>query len=704
MIQNNSNSIIATDKTQLGANYNPDMKTVDFKLASLNATDVILCIFDEAVGKDPIMNLNMIKNNETGLWETSVKTYVLFDLKKPFYYGYRVFGPNWVKKDDYTAGSDIGFINIVDENNNRFNPNKLAYDPYTRELSHLPSLTNTYLVNENNYTEDNAKTAPKSVFTYLNDVLIPKAPISSLKDEIIGEVHIKDLTECFNFEEKGTYKGASKFAKAIKQMGFTMVEFLPLNEFDDYDNYWGYMPLTYFSLTKKYAFDEVAGSALVEFRSLIKAFHENGLKVAMDVVYNHTGEGKINGYNKNEANLMSYALVDNQTYYKNTPNNFYVANSFCHNDFNVANKITKDLILDSIEYWVRQGVDAFRLDLAAALMDVSCGHTCCFDKHNSLIGTLKKDLSLRGINVLEPDETGDGIYLIAEPWTCSGENCYQLGNFPSYFGEWNDVCRDTIRANSIKPESTDLMGLKNLIEGTPFAFGTSLKPINYVSCHDGFSLNDLNSYDKPSPSTSGGNQYELCSSYNGDVSRQIVEMKKQIALLMLSKGTPMMQIGDIVAHTKFGNNNSYNKDDKTNYIDFKNINDITTKEGRIFDFVSGMIEFRKNHKIISSKNYNELIEYMDKDAVLVDADNKDYWYNPQTPFFGFKTTNDDVFYFALSKSENELEIALPKNSVGKNWHKVFDVSDIRQFQIQGEVYNFEKYKLLPYSCALFIEK
>ena len=296
-LSNTKRSLIASAKTRFGANYNPETNSLDFKLASDNAQDVILCIFDKPQGEDAKINIKMAKQPDSNIFETSVPIGELTDGTKPVYYGYRVFGKNWQYDDNFFNDPKSGFKSLVDKEGNRFNPNKLAFDPYTKELSHLPSDNpkgeDAFIVSEENCFEDNAKYAPKSVFVPIADTIIPKASPRLLSDEVIGEVHIKDLSINEDVQGAGTYLGAKNMAKKLKDLGFTMIEFLPLTEFDDGQgggNYWGYMPLGYFAPAKKYASDKSEGAALREFREMIKEFHNNNLKVCMDVVYNHTGE------------------------------------------------------------------------------------------------------------------------------------------------------------------------------------------------------------------------------------------------------------------------------------------------------------------------------------------------------------------------------------------------------------------------------
>ena len=219
-------SFVTNSKTNLGASLDSDGKKVNFKLYSKNATMVILCIFERPTGENAVMNLKMQKQKGSDIWETSVKTYALKDLKVPIFYGFRVFGPNWQYKDNFEVGTDIGFISKVDEYGNRFNPNKIAYDPYSKEISHLPSDVcpglEIFRSDDENYLKDNAKQAPKSVF-YLdsekNITTVEKRPFC---EEIIAETHIKDMTYNVTMREGGTYLGAAKFAPVIKRMGFTI--------------------------------------------------------------------------------------------------------------------------------------------------------------------------------------------------------------------------------------------------------------------------------------------------------------------------------------------------------------------------------------------------------------------------------------------------------------------------------------------------
>ena len=703
---------IPDSKTNLGANLAPNGKEVIFKLYSKNATMVILCIFEEPKEKDPVMNLVM-KKGENDIWETSVKTYALKDLKSPVFYGYRIFGPNWEYDEKFEPNTDIGFVCEVDDMGNRFNPNKLAYDPYSKELSHLPSDVSQDLEifrsSKNNYMKDNAKYAPKSVFfTDINPKPISMVEPRAFSEEVIGEVHIKDLTTNLPINERGTYLGAAKFAPVVKRMGFTMVEFLPLQEFDfreDGQNYWGYMTLGFFSPAKHYSFSKEYAKTLDEFRQMIDAYHKNGIKVCMDVVYNHTGEARIFNNDNDDACLFSYALIDNQSYYKLKDSKYYRQNSGCHNDTNSTNKGFCDMVADSVAFWANQGVDAFRFDLAVSLMDVSKTEKAQYCSHIGLCANLTNELEKRGVKVIsDPTQAQEGIVLIAEPWTCGGENSYQLGNFPNNWLEWNDVSRDTIRRAALFGSHINLNDVINIFEGTKSRFKDKYGAINYICCHDGFSLYDCNSFSKRNPYTTGGSDWEICfDNYNNEEIKEN-SIKKELAMLFLSKGVPMMQIGDIIMHSKDANNNSYNHDDKINYYNYNKANTKGSFENRIFEFCKNLITFRKNNKIFSAKNYDEKLTYYNEHAQIVDTKSENLKNDYNKNYIGIKIKRDEGdFFIGFSKHQYNYNFKLPPAQNGKNWYVIFDTSNKEHLTFEPKTFFGLDYILNPNALVLFGE-
>lgn len=703
-------NFIVNDKTTLGTKYNEQSKCVEFRLRSLNATKVLLCIFDKPQGQDPILVLNMEKT-ENDVWFTSVKNYILNSDKRPIYYGFRVFGANWEYSEKFEAGSNCGFVKKIDRYGNRFNPNKIAYDPYSLELSHLPSEVNPNLnmfrSGGNYYLLDNAKYAPKSVFYKHQDKEIPLVNIRPFNKEIIGEVHLKDLTQKIDMPEAGTYLGAAKFAKSVKDLGITMIEFLPLNEYDhkqNGSNHWGYMPLGYFSLARRYAYDKQAGNLLNEFREMIAQFHQNDIKVCLDMVYNHTGEaGVING-NIEDATLLSYALIDNSQYYKVFGNGYYRQNSGCGNDFNINSELALDLVIDSLEFWINQGVDAFRFDLAAALLENSCNCYEIYDNINSLAAQLKDKLKERGINVVDDfNQAQEGVVLIAEPWTCGGKECYQLGNFPSFWAEWNDVFRDITRKSTLRPKEITPLMLKDIFEGTPSRFKGINKSINYIASHDGFSLVDLNSYKEKSKDTQGGSDWEICGDYDKNEKLKENAIRKQLALLFLSHGIPMIQIGDIIGHSKNGNNNSYNCDNNTNYLNWERAIDKFAFENRIMEYVRNLIKFRNENPIFTNSEFKNHLSYCYDIGENADSTNLGYWENGLEKFFGVIINSDRRIYVALNQSSENLDIQLPKNKEMSSWHVCLDTSNFNNISLHPKDYIEKDYILNPQALAVFME-
>ena len=704
-------NLIANDKTQLGASYNSTTKCVEFRLYSKNASKVLLCIFDKPQGEDPILILNMEKT-ENDVWFTSVKNYILNCDKRPVYYGFRVFGQNWQYSEKYEVGSDIGYLAKYDSYGNRFNPNKIAYDPYAKELSHLPTEANPaytmFRSGGNFHLVDNARWAVKSVFTMNEDKEIACVAPRAFNSEVIGEVHIKDLTQNINMPEHGTYKGAGKFAKSLKNLGVTMVEFLPLNEFDSKQNggnHWGYMPLGYFTLARRYAYDKKMGESLKEFREMIDEFHKNDIKICLDMVYNHTGEAGLVNNNVNDATLLSYALIDNSTYYKTYDNGYYRSNSGCGNDFNISTKGAWDLIVESLVFWANQGVDAFRFDLAAALLENSCDCKEIYDNIDSLAAKLKDELAKKGVKVVDDFTTAqEGVILIAEPWTCGGEKCYQLGNFPKYWAEWNDIARDTIRRVALKPDDVTPKQIKEIIEGTPSKFGGVNKSINYIASHDGFTLLDLNSYTKKSSSTQGGSDWEICGDYDGDKKARENAIRKQLALLFMSWGIPMVQIGDIIMHSKGGNNNSFNKDDSTNYLNWESAIIKESFENRIMEYVRNLIKFRNDNHIFKDDNFVNSLTYCYDNAQEADADNLGFWENPKEKFFGVVIDSpENRLYIALNKLDKAQTIQLPKNKEKTSWHICLDTSNFYNISLHPKDYIEKDYILNPQAMAVFME-
>lgn len=729
-----------------GVFYNPKTQELNFSVASKNAEHINLYIFDKPVNGKVLKTVEMTKRGDKWIQKLDKKSQneIKLDIENndPVYYGYRAWGPNWKYDKNWQPGSSLGFISHVDENGNRFNPNKLLFDPYAREISHdpiSPEVQNQFLddsvytTGSKNYLYDTAPIAPKGVFMLPKEnVSTGKKPQRALKDDIIYEVHLRGFSKLDKNvpeEYRGTYKGAGMKAKYLKDMGITAVEFLPLQEFDDdrnqikkNGNYWGYQTINFFAPNKRYAYDKTPGGAIKEFKEMVKAFHDEGIKVCMDVVYNHTGEGGTWG-NKDVTSLFSLRGLDNSSYYETTGNGkYFYDNSGCGANMNCASNLGSDLIVNSLKYWSEEmGVDAFRFDLAPVLINTKEKDGYNFNPyHSPVISKMNSKLDIRS----QDGKTGS-VDLIAEPWAC-GDGTYQVGRFPSNWSEWNDKFRNIIRGLFNRQEKTNFADVARAISGSDDKFsGNKTRSVNFVTCHDGFTLKDLFSYNNPCNNnpqfkSDGGTQGEGNISWDnfGNIKRQLQAMKNAFLTLMISKGTPMISGGDEIIKTQLGNNNAYCLDTKQNYLNW----DLTKTQKEMQDFVKKAAEFRKSHAALRDTNFFNGKDNNNnglKDVTWVMANGKEaygkYFDDANNTFLGMRIDgteyNDSAasVYTAINKGDGDIEINLPKNLDGKKWYLVADTSDRSEisgnFVPQGEEIPVkDKYCSKSRSIMIFIEK
>lgn len=737
---------------KLGCNISKKSGSLEFGVASANATHMNLYLFDKPVNGKVIKKVEMKKYDNKWVAVVDREDYENQHHKNdgketPVYYGYRAWGPNWEYDKNWEPGSKAGFKAHVDDQGNRFNPNKLLIDPYAKEISHDPispkaqgldHLDGTlYATGNDYYLRDSAPLAPKSIFLNSHTKAVGEKPQRAVKDDVIYEVHLRGFTkldESIPEEYRGTYKGAAMKAKYLKEMGYTMVEFLPMQEFEDDmndfegvntndTNYWGYQTINFFSPNRRYSSDRTAGGPTKEFKEMVKAFHDEGIKVCMDVVYNHSGEGALWSNDENTTNLYSFRGLDNQSYYElSSDKKHYWDNSGCGANMNVANPITRDMFADATKYWADEmGVDTFRFDLAPVLGNVAERDGFYFDanKPDGLIQKFEQVLDLR-------DDSGEkgSVDLIAEPWAC-GNGSYQVGNFPKKWKEWNDSYRDNIRKIFNNQENMPLSRFASAIAGSSDRFrDNSTRTVNFITCHDGFTLKDLFSYNGknnnvPGFSSDGGNDDNNSWDNFGDPVRQLKAMKNAIMTLMTSKGTPMMLGGDEIIRTQLGNNNAYNLDTEQNYLDW-NLND---SQINMQEFTKNAIQFRKSHRALTDAKYFNGRDNNDnglRDVTWLKADATEpdgqYFDTPNNSFLGFRIDgseyNDSAasIYTTLNKGDNNIEMKLPKNSPGKQWYLVADTSEYSEikgnFAPKGEevLIRDEIYEASPRSMMVFIEK
>jgi len=695
----------------LGAQYDSTQANINFNVYSSRATRIELYLYKTAYGAQEAVKYVMTKNTTTNVWSKSVSVSTLqttYGFTGPVYYGYRAWGPNWTYNTSWTKGSTLGFVADVDAGGNRFNPNKLLVDPYALEMSHDPVNPNnqdgTVFASGPNYRHlDSGAKAPKGVVLKPDTTSIGTKPTRALKDDVIYEVHVRGLTagDSSITSCRGTYAGAAQKAASLAALGVTAVEFLPVQETDNDnndtvastagDNYWGYMTLNYFAPDRRYSCDKSAGGPTREFKSMVKAFHDNGIKVFIDVVYNHTGEGGAWSGDKNTMNVFTFRGLDNPTYYSLTSD---MQNSWDNTgvggNYNTFNPVAQDVILHSLKYWKEDlGVDGFRFDLASVLGN-TCQHGCFnYDKLNS--GTALN----RIWNTLGPRPAtgGTGVDLIAEPWAIGG-NSYQVGNFPAGWSEWNGIYRDTLRKdqNQLGVESVTPSQLATRFAGSSDLYGDDgRKPwnsINFMAAHDGFTLKDLYSYNSknnlqpwPYGPSDGGEDSNHSWDQAGIAADQRKAARNGMAFLLLSAGVPMFNGGDEFLRTQYGNNNAYNLDSSANWLNYG----LSVDQQNFKTFTQRLIAFRKAHPALRPANFYSTV---DNNGNVMEQHRwfKPDGYVPDSTYFNSASNHAiawridgtefsdtaSAIYVAYNGWSGSVTFNLPWPGTGKSWYRVTD--------------------------------
>ena len=427
-----------------------------------------------------------------------------------------------------------------------------------------------------------------------------------MEDLIIYETHVRGFTKDKSSKIKhgGTFAGLAEKIPYLKSLGINCIELLPIFEFDELENartvndktllnYWGYSTVNFFAPKAGYAATGKYGMEADELKNLIKKLHIAGIEVILDVVFNHTAEGNEKGP------YISYRGIDNKTYYLLTPDGQYYNFSGCGNTLNCNNSIVRNYILDCLRYWVSEyHIDGFRFDLASILSRDEFGAPM---KNPPLLETLAHDAILSKSK------------LIAEAWDAGG--LYQVGNFPSWgrWAEWNGKYRDTVR-KFLKGDSVSLEFMKRM-EGSQDLYNarTSNASINFITCHDGFTLYDLVSYNEKHNMANGENNMDGTNDNNSwncgfegetnDVSINELrkkQIKNAITILLMSRGIPMILCGDEFCNTQFGNNNAYCQDNEISWLNWDNLNVYDD----IYNYFKSMITFRKSHPVLRNCTYD----------------------------------------------------------------------------------------------------
>lgn len=707
----------AINAQNLGAKYDATAANINFRVYSSRATRIEVWLYKTPSGAQEVVKYVMTKDAATNVWSKTASVATLktsYGIAGTVYYGYRAWGPNWPYNAAWVKGSATGFISDIDNLGNRFNPNKLLLDPYAVEMSQDPTTATCadgtiYASGLTHRNKDSGACAPKGLVLATDTTPIGTKPTRALKDDVVYEVHVRGLTKndsSIAAGLRGTYAGAALKAGYLASLGVTAVEFLPVQETqndtndvdpnsDIGDNYWGYMTLNYFAPDRRYASDKTAGGPTREWKAMVKAFHDVGIKVYIDVVYNHTGEGGAWGGSDGLTvyNIQSFRGLDNPTYYSLTTDLKYSwDNTGVGGNYNTRNTIAQNLIVDSLAHWRdKLGVDGFRFDLASVLGN-TCQHGCFnFDKMDAgnALNRIVTELPPR------PAAGGTGLDLIAEPWAIGG-NSYQVGGFPSGWAEWNGIYRDSLRKkqNQMGVEAVTPAELASRFAGSSDLYGDDgRKPwhsINFMVAHDGFTLRDLYAYNSkqnnqawPFGPSDGGDDNNHSWDQAGIAADQRKAARTGLAFMMLSGGVPMITGGDESLRTQFGNNNVYNLDSAANWLDWT----FDATETNHKTYTSRLIAFRKAHPALRPSNFYSAVDtngnvmeqmrWFKPDGNVADTA---YFTNANNHAIAWRVDGSEfgdsasAIYVAYNGWSGNVNFTLPWPGAGKQWYRVTDTA------------------------------
>ncbi|MGC3937480.1 glycogen debranching protein GlgX [Roseobacter sp. EG26] len=559
---------------------------VNFAVFSANATKMELCLFSSD-GKTETARLTLPER--TGdIWHGHVQ-----GLSAGTLYGYRAHGT------------------YAPEQGHRFNPHKLLLDPYTREMqgnwiSHAATLGYDVTSSASDLSfdrRDSARYVPKSVVSDPQDFKkITEQLALKWEDTLIYEAHVKGLTQQHpdvTAALRGTYDGLASDAVIdhLHRLGITAIELLPVHAFlnDGFllkkglVNYWGYNTIGFFAPEPRYFGPE----GLLGFRKMVQRFHDAGIEVILDVVYNHTAEGDHRGP------TLSFRGLDNASYYRllSGQARYYVNDTGTGNTVKLSNPHVLRLVMDSLRFWVDcMGIDGFRFDLATTLGREDHG----FDPHGGFFDALRQDPVLAGVK------------LIAEPWDI-GPGGYRLGQFTPEFGEWNDAYRDTVRRFwKGDAHSAQELGARLLGSAGEFDCGgrRAWSSVNFLAAHDGFTLADITQYTRRHNEANQENNQDGHNANHSDnfgvegpsPDPEIEASRKRrrrnmLATLFLSQGTPMLLAGDEMGNSQNGNNNAYCQDNEIAWLDW------AAADPEMTAFVTKLSAFRKKHPALRQSRF-----------------------------------------------------------------------------------------------------
>jgi glycogen operon protein len=558
---------------------------INFAIFSRHATTVMLAVF-VADAKNPLFEVDLDPRfNRTGdIWHIFVE-----HLEPNIYYAYRM---------DRSSSVNARF--------HRFDPKHILLDPYAKVIAGYPGW------GAGSFPGENIRRGAivKDRFDWGDD-----QPLNiPLAESIIYEMHVRGFTQhpSSGVNKPGTFAGLIEKIPYLTDLGVTAVELLPVHEFEEVDsnrvnpltgerllNYWGYQPISFFAPNGAYSSNTQEGGQVVEFKELVRALHAAGIEVILDVVFNHTAEGDERGP------TISFRGIDNSVYYiLNPATAAYLNYSGCGNTLNCNHPVVRDVIVECLRYWVMEmHVDGFRFDLASILGRGQDGSVL---ENPPLLEHLAHDPVLAHTK------------LIAEAWDAAG--LYQVGTFPAWsrWAEWNGKFRDDVR-RFVAGEPGMVSALATRLVGSPDLFHTSSREpyhsINFVTCHDGFTLADLVSYDRKHNQMNGENNADGMDqnlSWNcgwegpTDVPEIQTLRRRQIrnftTILLLADGVPMILSGDELGRTQQGNNNAYCQDNEISWIDWS----LLSQNADLRRFFKNLIEFRRHHPLLRAISFGSL--------------------------------------------------------------------------------------------------
>lgn len=701
-----SDITISELKTHMGATLIDN--GVNFVVYSENAERIEVLLFDNPESESPTMRLPLYRQTGSNLW-----TLFVAGIGIGQHYGYIAWGPNWPYDESFTPGSATGYISDCDEKGNRFNPNKLLIDPYARRIHRDFDWNKGKPASGTARDVSSWGAAAKSVVvqsqyswssnetSWISNRQAGKGHAAN--EAIYYEVHPKGFTaKALDVSAQGTFRGIGEKAPYLKDLGITAIELMPVAEKPDDGTYWGYNTIAFFAPEQRFAFSKTkANDVIDEFKEMVDKLHQNGIEVILDVVYNHTGEGgfwrskvespydygqQSNFDDKTAATIYSFRGLDNQAYYHLTesdgkPNSGYLDQTGVGNQMRTNHEPFRQLILDNLKYWVEEmHVDGFRFDLASILgvTDDQPGNTDLAYWRDNAGKTVLQDI------IDDPVFKKNNTRFIAEPWDVEH---YAIGMFPkstsddSYaWSEWNGRFRDMIRQfvnyddytlakkDSVPPYWEQKLDIGNILLASSELFGDDgrapFNSVNFITAHDGFTLNDLvsyqvkhngcgkvnsiccndrynafcdlisgadgdnfsrnwcntdKSYDENAPDAANTGEGVCKDTNNETLKRQMI--RNFFAFMLFSQGSPMILGGDEYMRSQYGNNNAYS-DSADNEYNWFRWGDWLSDDNRVrmHDFVRSAIKIRKQYlEFLAPATYDTKPEWFGPDGFDGDA-------------------------------------------------------------------------------------